>query len=219
MQPVLNPPLVSLLSSDLVGAMVAAGNTAHFDDGRTIHDRGADRPGLSVIMSGRVRFGVFSEDGAYHQTGLLNEGHCFGEATLFAGMLRAYHADAVGQTTILTLTKSAFDELFDEHPGFARAFLSTLTSRLYEALDFADDLRRLSLEAKIVKQLFRISRVGGLEDDSLPIRQVDLAYALGMSRVSVGKALDKLQAQGLIQLGYGEIKILDRKSLAQTIAE
>ncbi|MEO1014310.1 MAG: Crp/Fnr family transcriptional regulator [Pseudomonadota bacterium] len=219
MRPVLNLPLMSLLSSDLVSAMTAAGRTILFEDGRTIHARGADQPGLSVILSGRVRFGVFSEEGAYYYTGLLNEGHCFGEATLFADMPRAYHADAVGETTVLSLTKTAFNRLFDDRPDFARAFLSTLTSRLYEALDFADDLRRLSLEAKVVKQLFRIQRVGGFEDDSLPIRQIDLAYALGVSRVSVGKALERLQARGLIQLGYGEIRVLDRKRLAESITD
>lgn len=206
----LDQPFLSLLSDDLLRKLAAAGRTKRFDDGQTIHTRGSDRPGLSVIMSGRVRFGVFSEDGDFIHTGLLNEGHCFGEATLFANMPRAYHADAIGETVILSIGKKQFDKLFDENPGFARAFLGALTNRLYEALDFADDLRRLTLEAKIAKQLFRIARVGGFSGDGIiPIRQIDLAYALGVSRVSVGKALEALQRRRFIQLGYGEIKITD----------
>lgn len=215
----LNQPLLSLLSDGLQRKLVAAGQTKRFDNGQTIHTRGSGRSGLSVIMSGRVRFGMFSEDGDFIHTGLLNEGHCFGEATLFANMPRAYHADAVGETIILGVGKKHFDKLFDDNPDFARAFLGALTNRLYEALDFADDLRRLSLEAKIAKQLFRVARVGGFSADSIiPIRQIDLAYALGMSRVSIGKVLEALQKRGLIKLGYGEIKITDPARLKALIA-
>ena len=214
-----NQPLLSLLSDSLQRKLVAAGQTRRFDDGQTIHTRGSGRPGLSVIMSGRVRFGTFSEDGDFIHTGLLSEGHCFGEVTLFANMPRAYHADAVGETVMLAVCKKQFDKLFDDDPGFARAFLGALTNRLYEALDFADDLRRLTLEAKIAKQLFRVSRVGGFSADSIiPIRQIDLAYALGMSRVSIGKALEALQGRGVIELGYGEIKIIDAAGLKALIA-
>lgn len=215
----LNQPLLSLLSDALQRKLVAAGQTKRFDDGQTIHTQGSRRIGLSVIMSGRVRFGVFSEDGDFIHTGLLNEGHCFGEATLFANMPRAYHADAVGETVILGIGKKQFDTLFDDDPGFARAFLGALTNRLYAALDFADDLRRLTLEARIAKQLFRIAGMGGFSGDGIiPIRQTDLAYALGMSRVSIGKVLEALQKRGLIKLGYGEIKITDPARLKALIS-
>ncbi|MEM1410602.1 MAG: helix-turn-helix domain-containing protein, partial [Pseudomonadota bacterium] len=80
-------------------------------------------------------------------------------------------------------------------------------------------LRRLRTDAKIVKQLLRLMQVGGFESNVVPVRQIDLAYALGLSRVSVGKALDDLQRGDLIRLGYGEIEILDKEGLLRLIPD
>ncbi|MEM8936925.1 MAG: Crp/Fnr family transcriptional regulator [Pseudomonadota bacterium] len=214
-----NPPLLTLLSAAEIRDLVAAGEERRFTDNQNIHARGSDLPGLSVIKSGRVRFGIFGEDGRYIQTGLLGQGHCFGEATLFANMPRAYDADAVGETVILSVSKKKFDDLCDAHPGIAKALLVTLTSRLYEALDFADDIRRLSIETRIAKQLFRFVASGGFSSETIPVRQTDLAYALGLSRVSVGKALETLKRRGLIELGYGEIRIADRAGLENWVID
>lgn len=212
------PSLVALLPEDLIGTLEAAGQEKRFTDQQSIHSRGDSHAGLSIILTGHVRFGVFAEDGAFIQTGLLGEGHCFGEATLFARLPRAYDADALGDTRILQIGKAQFDRLLEDHPAFAKALLVTLTSRLYEALDVADDLRTLTLDARVAKQLLRIGQATGFRGDALPIRQIDLAYALGLSRVSVGKALMTLQNQGLIELGYGQINITDRRKLQVWIA-
>ncbi|MEL7519558.1 MAG: Crp/Fnr family transcriptional regulator [Pseudomonadota bacterium] len=214
----INPPLFTLLPGSLVEAVTSAGVEVAFDDGQTIHSKGQDRPGLSIVLSGRVRFGAFSEEGAFVQTGLLGKGHCFGEVTLFSHKPRAYHADAFGQTRILQIGKSKVERLIADHPAIATALLATLTSRLYDALDFADDLRSLKLEARVAKQLWRFAVSDEIGNDVIPIRQNDLAYALGLSRVSIGKALKVLQDLELIELGYGAITIVDRARLEDWIA-
>ena len=213
-----NPPLLTLLSSEVIAALKSVGHQLRFEDGQRIHARGDKRPGLSIILSGRVRFGVYGEDGGYIQAGLLSEGHCFGEVTLFVEKPRAYDADAFGETVILEIRKPKFESVAAAHPQVSNAMLVTLTGRIYEALEFADDLRSCSLEVRVAKQLMRMSVSGGFSGDVLPIRQTDLAYALGLSRVSVGKALIALQERNLVELGYGEIKISDQIELRRWAA-
>lgn len=210
MEPIYNQPLLPLLSESVREALIAAGRTMTYSDGQFIHQRGEGSPGLSIILSGRVRFGIYLESGAYIQTSVLNAGHCFGEATLFADAPRAYDADALGDTKIVEISKTRFDALLAQAPSFANALLVSLTTRLYEALEFADDLRALSPEARIVKLLTRFTHSGGFSENAIPVRQIDIAYALGLSRVSVGKALNALQKQGRIRLGYKEITVLER---------
>ena len=214
-----NKPLFPLLSEELRNALIEAGQVRRFSDGQMIHIHGDDRAGLSIILDGRVRFGLYGEDGAYIQAGILSEGHCFGEATLFAGIPRAYDADALGETEIVMISKDRFDQFLDATPGFAKALLVSLTSRLYESLEFADDLRTLSREARVGRYLDRALYSARFENDTIPIRQIDLAYALGLSRVSIGKALGNLQDRGVIALGYGEIRILDRDRLARRVRQ
>lgn len=209
-----NKPLWPLLEPDVQAAVIAAGTERHFAPKQIIHSKGNEEEGLSIIVAGRVRFGIYTEDGNYIQTGLLAQGHCFGEATLFARIAKAYDADAFGSTTILSITKPRFDRLIAEHSILATALLTTLTSRLYEALEFADDLRRLGLEARIAKYLLQAAASGGFEDGVLPVRQIDVTYALGISRVSVWKALSALEDAGHISMGYGKISIVNSDALA-----
>ncbi|MEM7704761.1 MAG: Crp/Fnr family transcriptional regulator [Pseudomonadota bacterium] len=207
--------LLELIPPKLLPTVKAAGTTRPYADGQVIHTQQAASVGLSIILRGRVRFGLYAETGAFNLTGLLGCGHCFGEATLFADRRRAYHAEAFGETEVLAIGKRAFDALHDAHPPFARAVTVTVTQRLYEALDIADDLRRRGVEQQIAMLLLRIARTGGFDEDDLPLRQADIAFALGMSRVSIGKALDRLSQRDLIQLGYGKITMIDRQALLE----
>jgi len=52
------------------------------------------------------------------------------------------------------------------------------------------------------------------EDPALvECNQANLAFTLGVSRVSIGKALAQLQRANLLVLGYRTIKIADRAML------
>ena len=208
MEPIYNHPLLPMLSENVRDALIAAGRTMTYSDGQFIHQRGEGSPGLSIILAGRVRFGIYAESGTYIQTRVLGAGHCFGEATLFADAPRAYDADALGDTKIIEVSKARFDDVLEQTPELANALLVTLTTRLYEALEFADDLRALSPELRILKLLRRLTHSGGFKDKAIPVRQIDIAYTLGLSRVSVGKALNTLQKQGKVRLGYREVALV-----------
>lgn len=205
--------LVDLLPPKLLRLLEAAGTTRFYHDGQVLHTQRADSVGLSIVLSGRVRFGLYTTDGSFNLSGILGRGHCFGEVTLFANRPRAYHAEAFGETEVLSIGRQAFNALYDAHPRFARAVTVTVTQRLYEALDTADDLRHRNIEQQIAMMLLRVARTGGFDDDEIPLRQSDIAFSLGKSRVSVGKALDRLRQRGLISLGYGSITIRRRVEL------
>lgn len=211
-------PFMSLLPETLAARLRAEASAFDYDDGETIHSRGDAKPGLSIIRSGAVRFANPGEDGSSITTSILGQGHCFGEATLFAGLPRAYNAIAVGETVIEQIAKTRFDRIFNEEPELARTFVIAITQRLYVALDFLDDVRRLPLDVRTAKLIWSMARSakhkGGVE-----CSQSDLAFTLGVSRVSMGKALARLQDQGLITLGYGRIGVPDLNRLASWIAE
>ena len=50
-------------------------------------------------------------------------------------------------------------------------------------------------------------------------RQQDLAFTFGLSRVSIGKSLKKLQDDGLIELGYGCIHFPDPAKLEHWLSK
>lgn len=206
------------LSPRLMSRLTAAAVRVRYQDGVLIHARGDAKPGLSIVHTGAVRFSNPGLDGSVITTGTLGPGQFFGEATLFAGLPRTHDAVAAGPTVIDQLSKKRFDQIFDEEPDLARMMLQAMTQRLYLALDFMDDLRRLPLKARVAKLISTRSAISG-NRNTLEANQSELAFTLGVSRVSMGKALGALQKEGIVKLGYGRIDIPDRKKLKVWIAE
>lgn len=210
-------PFASLLPDPLAARLSAAAVRVDYDDGETIHSRGDAKPGLSIIRSGAVRFAIPGVDGSYLSTSVLGPGHCFGEATLFAHLPRTHDASAVGRTAIDQIPKARFDRIFDEEPALARLLLEATTQRLYAVLDLLDDLRRLPLMVRAAKMIAGMARSAKRKGE-VECNQSDLAFTLGVSRVSIGKALAQLQDEGLIELGYGRIFVPDAGALGAWIA-
>ncbi len=199
-------PLLDLISDTLRDKIRASATAIRYSNGAFVHAHGDDKPGLSIVQSGAVRIGLVDTDGTYVATSVLGAGHCFGEATLFADRPRTHDAVAVGETIIDQIDKRSIDRLLENEPELARALLKATTQRLYSVLDFMDDLRRLPLilrTAKLIRTMARSAKLDGIVE----CNQVDLAFTLGVTRVSIGKALAALQEAGIIKLGYGKIEI------------
>ncbi len=210
--------LGSMLPSALRQRLSEASTHVRYGDGETIHSRGDAKPGLSIVRSGAVRFAIPGEDGSWVTTSILGPEHCFGEATLFAGLSRTYDAIAVGETVIEQLTKRRFDAIFDEEPALARTMLEATTQRLYASLGFLDDQRRLPLKLRMAKIIVSMAR-SAKRVNVVECNQSDFAFTLGVSRVSAGKTLGELQEAGFIRLGYGQIDIVDAASMNAWIAK
>lgn len=201
-------PLAALLPPASLARMRAAGSVERYSAGVLVHSRGSARVGLSMIREGRIRFGFVDGEGDKIEMSVLGPGHCFGEATIFAGLSRAYDAWAVGDTVVDYLSKPALLRLMDADPKITEALLNSMTRRLYTTLAFTDDLRRLPIHVHAAKLLLQMSQTAD-RPGVVNCSQADLADTLGVSRVSIGKALAKLQAAGLIKLGYGKIALPD----------
>jgi CRP/FNR family transcriptional regulator, cyclic AMP receptor protein len=213
-----NQTLGALLPERLRKRLSAAANRVRYKDGELIHGRGDANPGLSIVCEGAVQFGNPGADGSYVTTSIMGPGHYFGEATLFAALPRTHDAVAVGAAVVEQIEKKKFDRIFDEEPELARLLLIATTQRLYSMLEFMDDLRRLPLSVRAAKLIAIMAR-SSKDPKSVKCNQSDLAFTLGVSRVSIGKTLARLQKEGLIKCGYGQIGIPDKVALSAWIAE
>jgi len=106
-----SPALLDLLPENTLIALRERANHIVYKDGQLIHERGDLKPGLSIVHSGKVRFGNPGSDGSYVTTALFGEGHCFGEFTLFANLPRTHDAVAVGETVINQIDAASIDRL------------------------------------------------------------------------------------------------------------
>jgi CRP-like cAMP-binding protein len=212
------PGIVELMPEALIGRVRAAAKPTRYRDGQLIHARGERQRGLSIVRSGAVRFGNAGDDGSYVTTTVMGPGQSFGEFTLFGELPRTHDATAIGVTVIDFLDHARINRLLDEVPQLWRILMVATTKRLHDALELLDDFRRLPLPALTAKLL--LSLPSSKEDPALvECNQADLAFTLGVSRVSVGKALAQLQRAKLVVLGYRTIRITDRAALKSWLTQ
>lgn len=213
-----SPALLDLLPNDTQKALRDQANRVRYEDGQLIHERGDTKPGLSIVHSGKVKFGNPGSDGSYVTTALFGEGHCFGEFTLFANLPRTHDAIAVGNTVIDQIDATSIDRLLVSEPELYRLMLVAVTRRLHAAVDFMDDMRRLPLKVRIAKLILTMSKTSDTLGE-IKLTQSDLAFSFGVSRVSIGQALSELQSENLIKTGYGNLHIPDSDRLALWVSE
>ena len=212
------PRLEDLLPAEVMARLTHAGKLVRYRDGETVHRRGDNKPGLSIVKAGGARTGIAGLDGSFLTSSTLGPGHCFGEFTLFAGLPRTHDITAEGDTEILQIPGARFFAVFDDEPRLARALLTVATLRNHHALELIDDLRRLPLEVRVAKLLYALAPVAEGRY-TVKRQQEELAFAYGVTRVSIGKVLKRLAAEELIATGYGCIEVTDTARLRTWLDE
>jgi CRP-like cAMP-binding protein len=210
-------PFAELLSPNLRQALGEAAVRRLYRDTQLIHRRGDRRPGLSIVRSGAVKICNFGADGSAVTTAVLGPGQVFGEFTLLTNLPRTHDAIAVGATAVDRVSRAAFASLVAREPELLQVLAAATARRLYAVLEFLDDLRRLPLPVLTAKILRTMARASD-DPNMIECSQSDLAVTLGVSRVSIGKTIRKLEQAGLIEQGYGRIIIRDNEQLDAWIA-
>jgi CRP-like cAMP-binding protein len=212
------PGILHGLTDDLRTALEEAEVRVRYRDGERIQARGDRTPGLRIVRAGAARVGNVGADGEYLVLGVFGPGQTFGEMTLFADLPRTFDVHASGPTTIGYIDGARMDRLMRDHPELARVFLRTLATQLHAALEFVEDLRRLPVTVHVAKLLSTMATTEK-ETASLEMTQDSLGGILGVTRISVGRALDSLEEEGLLRRGYGRIEVPDVASLRAWVAK
>ncbi len=212
------PSFMDRLSPPLRQQISDAGTLVRYQDGQLIHSRGDMKPGISIVASGMVQVGIYGEDGTFVMTSHLNSGQTFGEFTLFAGLPRTHDVTAAGDTQINQIPAQAFFRLYDTEPEISRALLTTALIRTHRLLEMMDAMRRLPMRERTAKVLFTLMQTAG-GDDAFECRQSDLAFALGVSRTTLNGALRQLVDIGLIETGYGQIRLPDVDRMSRWVTD
>jgi len=194
-------------------AVEGAGVLQRFADGATIQQRGQHKPGLSIIAEGSAQLSATDAEGERTTYTVLRPGDCFGEMTLLLDIPRTLDATALGPTAIREVPRDRFFRLLDDQPALRDHLLVGLARQLSQALQLLDDQRRLSAEVRMAKALAGLARPEGDgqggERHVVRASQSALAEAIATSRVTAGKALQALAAEGLAETAYGRVVIPD----------
>ena len=210
------PAFLDRLAKPLAARLIEIASLIKYEGGQMIHSRGDTKQGISIVRSGLAYVGAYGQDGSFVLTSIFGPGQTFGEFTLFADLPRTHDVTSVGSTEIYQIAAPHFMKLYDSEPDISRALLSCSLIRTHLLLEMMDAMRRLPLNERTAKILLIMMQTAK-DDKVYECRQSDIAFALGVSRMSISKALQHLSGLGLLELGYGQIRVPSPERLASWV--
>ncbi len=191
------------------------GRTMNFDKGQLVQQRGDHAREFWYIESGTVQVGRFSEDGRLTLFAVLGAGETFGELAFIGEFSRTVDAIAGTDAVLVRIGEAEFQNLIQSEPTAVRLLLKTMALTVQEVFDLVEASRNLPTTQKLASALVRLCH-GDAPEFVVQISQQDLADLVGVSRVSIGKALKNLESKGVLACGYNNITILRREVLMVT---
>lgn len=145
----------------------------------------------------------------------ISPGGWFGEGTVLKREPYRYNIQALRKSVVAGITAETFHWLLDRSIGFNRYVMMQLNERLGQFIAAREIDRMANPDERVARSLAALFHpllypgVGQM----LRITQQELGYLVGLSRQRVNEALRALQAEGVIRVEYGGVRVLDLDAL------
>jgi CRP-like cAMP-binding protein len=151
-------------------------------------DDPADR--MHIIVEGRVKISIASEDGREKDIALFQPGDCFGEMALLDDSNRSATATAIDPSETMVLFRQDFLDFLRDHPEVAADVNSLLTQRLRNVNQMLGDMVSLDVPTRVAKQLLALAETYANDPEAgdpivVPLGQDELARLVGAGRETV----------------------------------
>lgn len=189
-----------------------------------IYDHRSQINEVYTVIDGSVRLTNTTESGKDIAITSLPPGCTFGELSFVDGLARQNIAIASTACTLAVLHKKHYLELCEQYGQIPQAMLQFVAHRLRALVNIHQDTTSLELPQQLAKRLLYIAdnqqqNPSALTPNEINTSQDELAATLGVSRQHVNKAVKRWQSEGLIDVGYRKIILLDAEGLAKVAAD
>ena len=211
-------PIFANLSGEQLQSLPEKLQPRRYQRGEVIfhEDDPADR--MHIIVDGRVKIFIASEDGRERDIALFQSGDCFGEMALLDGSSRSATATAVAATETMVLFRQDFLDFLGENPELAADVNTMLVQRLRNINQMLGHMVFLDVPTRVAKQLLTLAEIYS-EDAKpgdeivVPMGQDEPARLVGASRETVSRALNSYRRLGMLDTSHRRITITDLAGL------
>ena len=207
------------LEPDAIDAILARAVVRRAERGEIIRRRGDPGTGMVIIVNGRVRISLVSEDGREVTLTMLGPGEVLGEMSLLDGSECSADATALDDCTLLAIDRTQFLRLLKSNSELCLQLMAVLFQRLRRANAALEDMALLDLSTRLGRLLMRLAGDYGIPGPNgtrieLKMSQKDLSSLAGASREKVNRQLRQWEDEGIIGKDNGRIVILRPEALA-----
>ncbi len=205
------------LSSEIIGRICSIATLHHFKAGQVIYLEGDLADKIYILDHGWIKATRLSLQGREQAMLFLESGEIFGDIAVLSGTTYPGTVTALEEVDVWSIPAQEFLQLIQESPPLAMATIRHLSDRVLHYIKLVEDLSLRDVEGRLANTLLQHAE---FVDGTLIVRRRqwttfdEMAVRLGTVRDVLGRALKKLEAEGMIRVDRESIQLLDPKGLA-----
>ncbi|MDE1943161.1 MAG: Crp/Fnr family transcriptional regulator [Betaproteobacteria bacterium] len=204
------------LSADEIERIALASREIHAPKGTILFQKGDPSNGFYLVVVGQLKLSFLSHTGAEKIVEIIGAGQTFGEAVMFLEKPYPVYAQALTDSQLLLVAKSAVFEEIAQNRSFALKMLAGLSIRLH---GLVHDVAAYSLDTAIQRLIgFLLSQ--DLQENEqrqptvrLPAGKGVIASRLNISAETFSRILHDLTESGLIEVQGRDIILKNVETL------
>jgi CRP/FNR family transcriptional regulator len=208
-------PMFGELGEERLRWLGALARRRSYPAGQVLCTEGDPADQLIVLLDGRVKAGRASAAGREVVLAVEGAPVAFDKTALLVDGTHRATRTALTSVEVAYLPRAAVLELVAAEPSVAARLLRTLAATVRDLDDRLTDATVRDVPARVATWLVRRCAGGRVP---LHAGQAGLGAEIGATRVSVNRALRSFERRGFIEIGTGEVIVLDRPALSRLAA-
>lgn len=212
-----NLPLFKQMGPEEIDRIAQHTRELHTTRGEIVFQRGDPSHGFYVVVHGQLKLAFSSPQGVEKVVHLVGPGKTFGEAVMFMDMPYPVYAQALVDSLLLHISRTAVFDGIERDPIFCRKMLAGLSSRLHSLIGDVEAYSLRSCTQRVIGHLLQHdcdnSDTGKDLHVNLTASKTVIASRLNISPETFSRVLHELSAAGLISVKGKDVTILDMKKL------
>jgi len=185
--------------------------------GATIVHRGDAYDYWTGVVAGLVKISSVSSTGKAVSLAGMPAGMWFGEGSMLKGERRQYDLVTLRESRLALMNRATFAWLIENSVGFNRFLVRQFNERLGQFIALVEHDRMLdgvARVARVIAWLFNPVLNPNI-GPSLDISQEELGLIAGVSRQVANRALQILEAEGLLKIAAAALRPVDLAALSR----
>jgi CRP/FNR family cyclic AMP-dependent transcriptional regulator len=211
-------PLFANLEDDDAAKIASIAHAKTYPKDHLLFERGEEGSEFLVVTQGRLKVIFLHEDGRELTLTILGPYQSLGEVSLLDNAPRSASAVALSDLRVLSINKRDFRTLLESNPSICISLLTAMSRRLRELTEDTAGLIFMDVYQRLARKLLNLSQTLGVNTEhgrEIPQRLThqELANMVGATRETVTKALNDMEARGIISFNKKQVVILDEREL------
>ncbi|MFC3616429.1 Crp/Fnr family transcriptional regulator [Lutimaribacter marinistellae] len=199
--------------SDFRGALLAGAQPRRFDKGDTLYHYGDPALGLFGVLSGAVAVSIPADNGEEFTAHHDGAGFWIGDLAMLSDQTRLVTVTALRDTETLYIPAGHIIRMVRETPRYYADFYALTHSNMELALRLMANLAVANADHRLELRLLMLDERLDTPGGWLDVNQEDLAAMVAVSLPTLQRKLRVLTEAGMVEQGYGRIRVLDRSRL------